>query len=180
MMSALKSRRTATAVFVVVVIVFSLLGCHLSLGRRVRTVEASFFAEELTAPATQLNEAAKYANRILSAINGAVDDDLYTALSDSRSALLDALDAQDIPAAHDALEALEEAANAVAAAAGGVTFDTVEDLDALFDDLAGAMRVARSSDYNSEVDSFMDTIANRFPTNLLRRIAFVDMPERFE
>lgn len=179
-MSALKSRRTAIAVFVAVVIVFSLLGCHLSLGRRVRTVEGRFFAEELTAPATQLNEAAKYANRILSVINGVLDDELYTALSDSRSDLLDALDAKDIPAAHDALDTLEEAANAVATAAEGMTFDTVEDLDALFGDLAGAMRVARSSDYNSEVERFMDTIANRFPTNLLRRIAFVDMPERFE
>lgn len=179
-MSALKSRRTAIAVFVAVVIVFSLLGCHLSLGRRVRAVEGRFFAEELTAPATQLNEAAKYANRILSVINGVLGDELYTALSDSRSALLDALNAQDIPAAHDALDALEEAANAVATAAEGVTFDTVEDLDALFGDLAGAARVARNSSYNSEVDRFMDTIANRFPTNLLRRIAFVDMPERFE
>lgn len=179
-MSALKSRRTAIAVFVAVVIVFSLLGFHLSLGRRVRAVEGRFFAEELTAPATQLNECAKYANRILSAINGVLDDDLYTALSTGRSALLDALDARDIPAAHDALDALETAANAVAAAAGGVTFDTIEDLDALFADLAGAARVARNSGYNSEVDSFMNNIANRFPTNLLRHIAFVDMPERFE
>lgn len=179
-MSALKSRRTAIAVFVVVVIVFSLLGCHLSLGRRVRAVENTFFADALTSPATQLNEAAKYANRILSAINGAVDDTIYTAVLTVRSSLLAALEAQDIPAAHEAAFALAAVVDEAAQAAKDKALDTTEDLDALLVDFNGAMRVACSSDYNDEVDRFMDTIANRFPTNILRRIAFVDMPERFE
>lgn len=150
-MSALKKRRTAIAVFVVVVIVFSLLGCHRSLSRRVREVEDTFFADQLTAPATQLNEAAKYANRILSAVNGAVDDTLYTA-------------------------AVDQAAQA----ADGKTLDTTEDLTSLLTDFDGAMRVAFNSDYNLEVERFMETVANRFPTNILRHLAFVAMPEGFE
>lgn len=179
-MSALKSRRTAVAVFVAVVIVFSLLGCHLSLSRRCRAVEQSFFSDSLTSPATQLNESAKYANRILAVIRGVLDDSLYTAVLDARSALLDALEGQDISAAYTASEALSAAVEAVEQAAEGVEFDSVEDIDSLFSDFAGALRTARSSEYNDEVDRFMDEVADRFPTNILRRIAFVDMPERFE
>lgn len=179
-MSALKKRRTAIAVFVVVVIVFSLIGCHRSLSRRVREVEDTFFSEQLTAPATQLNEAAKYANRILSAVNGAVDEALYTAVADSRRDLLDALDARDIAAAHEATFALAAAVDQAAQAAGGQTLDTTEDLASLLTDFDGAMRVACNSDYNLEVEQFMETVASRFPTNILRRIAFVAMPEGFE
>lgn len=179
-MNALKNRRTAIAIFVVVVIVFSLLGCHRSLDRRCRTVEQGFFSGELTAPATQLNECAKYANRILAVINGELDDALYDAVLDCRVALLDALDAQNIAAAVTASRDLASAVEAVESAAEGRTFDSVEDIDALFNDFHGAMRVAQNSSYNEDVERFMETVANRFPTNILRHIALVDMPERFE
>lgn len=179
-MNALKSRRTAIAVFVVVVIVFSLLGCHRSLNRRCRMVEQGFFSGELTAPATQLNEAAKYANRILAVINGVLDDSLYTAVLESRIDLLDALDARDIAAANATSRDLAAAVDAAAQAAEGYEFNTTEDIHELLDGFDGAMRVAYGSSYNEDVDQFMETVANRFPTNILRYIAFVDMPERLE
>lgn len=175
-----KSRRTAIAVFVVVVVVFGLLGCHRSLSRRVREVEDIFFSQQLTAPATQLNEAAKYANRILSAINGAVDDAVYTAVADSRRDLLDALEARSIDASYEAAMALAEAVDRAAQAAEGKALDSVEDLDSLLSDFDGALRVACNGDYNLAVEQFMNTVANRFPTNILRHLALVAMPESFE
>lgn len=179
-MSALTRRRTAIAVFVAVAIVFSLIGCHRSLSRRVREVEDNFFSGQLTAPATQLNECAKYANRVLSAISGAVDDAVYTAVADSRRELIDALDARDISAAHAAAVALAAAVDQAAQAADGKTLDTTEDIHSLLADFDGALRVAFDSDYNLEVERFMETVANRFPTNILRHLAFVAMPEGFE
>lgn len=175
-----KNRRTAIAVFVVVVIVFGLLGCHRSLNRRCRAVEQGFFSGELTAPATQLNEAAKYANRILAVINGELDDSLYTAVLDTRMALLDALEAENIAASVTASRDLTAAIDAVQSAAEGHAFESVEDIDALFDNFHGAMRAAQNSSYNEDVEHFMETVANRFPTNIVRHITLVDMPERFE
>ena len=84
-MDALKSRKAAIAVFVAVVLVFSLLGFRLSLDRRCRAIERAFFADTLTSPGTQLGECAKYANRILSVIRGQLDDSLYAAVSSSRT-----------------------------------------------------------------------------------------------
>ncbi len=179
-MDALKSRKAAIAVFVAVVLVFSLLGFRLSLDRRCRAIEREFFADTLTSPGTQLGECAKYANRILSVIRGQLDDSLYAAVSSSRGALVEALEAQDIAAAASANRALVSAVDAAAQAAEGRSFDTTENFPQLLSDFAGAERVAASSDYNETVERFVKNTAERFPADLLRRIVPVDMPAKFE
>lgn len=179
-MNALKSRKTAIAVFVAVVLVFSLIGFRLSFDRRCRSIERTFFADTLISPGNQLTECVKYANRILSVIQGQLDDGYYTAVSESRAALADALEAQDVAAAAAANTALVAAVNAAAEAANGLTLDTVEDWPLLLSEFAGAERVAASSDYNETVERFVENTAERFPASVLRHIVSADMPAKFE
>lgn len=179
-MNALKSRKTAIAVFVAVVLVFSLLGFRLSFDRRCRSIERTFFADTLTAPGSQLAECIKYANRILAAIQGQLDDSYYTAVRDSRAALADALETQDVAAASAANTALVAAVNDAAEAAGGLTLDTVEDWALLLSEFAGAERVAAASDYNETVERFVENTAERFPASMLRHIVSVELPAKFE
>ncbi len=179
-MNALKSRKTAIAVFVAVVIIFSLLGFRLSFDRRCRSIERTFFADTLTSPGSQLAECVKYANRILAVIQGQVDDGCYTAVRDSRAALADALETQDVAAAAAANTALTAAVNDAAEAANGLTLDTPEDWALLLSEFADAERVSASSDYNETVERFTATTAERFPASVLRHIVPVELPAKFE
>ena len=120
-MDFFKKRQSAVVVFVAVVALFSLIGCHLSLGRACRHVEEAFFDKALladyntyTCPGDQLDNCVKLSNRLLSVINGqeALSGE-YEAVLQARLSLDQALDAGDISDIYDANAALVSAVAAV-------------------------------------------------------------------
>lgn len=188
-MDFFKKRQTAVAVFVLVVLVFSLIGCHISLTRACRRVENAFFDKaqladygHYTAPGDQLSACVNYANRLLSVINGsdALTED-YNAVKGSRQALSDALERRDISDIYTANSALYAAVSAVdeKVRAGASLRDSSDDYETIVSDFFSAQRVATESPYNEYVDTFIEDTANVFPTNILRRLAFVSLPEKF-
>jgi len=189
-MELFKKRQTAIIVFVVVVIAFSLIGCHRSLGKAVRQTEQAFFDKTLlasydahTTPAEQLENCLKLSNRLLSVINGseALADD-YAAILAARQGLSDALDAGDISDIYDANAALVFAVEAAdEKVRAGVTLpESSDDYDAILSDFYSAQRVAEQSPYNEFVDDFITGTVQRFPTNILRVLSFTPLPEKFE
>lgn len=189
-MNFFKKRKTAVAVFAAVVILFSLIGCHLSLSRACGRVEDAFFDKaELsgydyyTAPGDQLNACLNYANRLLSVINGS--DELtegYVAVRDSRQALADALESRDISDIYAANAKLCDAVTAVdrQVQAGASLMQSHDDYDAIVSDFFSAQGVAANSPYNEYVDDFIRETVRPFPTGILRLVSFVSLPERFE
>lgn len=188
-MDFFKNRQTAVAVFVLVVLVFSLIGCHMSLTRACRRVESAFFDKAQladyghhTAPGDQLSACVNYTNRLLSVINGveALTED-YTAVKDSRQALSDALERRDISDIYAANGALYAAVSAVdeKVRAGASLRSSSDDYETIISDFFSAQRVASESPYNEYVDTFIADTANAFPTNLLRRLSSVSLPEKF-
>ena len=188
-MDLFKRRSTAVVIFVVTVVLFSLIGCHLSLSRACRAAESAFFDRTRlvdygshTAPADQLEDCVKYANRLLSVINGssALTEE-YDALYKARQDLADALegrDISDIAAANAALTAAVEAVDA-RVKAGAALPPSNDDYDAIVSDYFSAQRVAASSGYDDYIDDFIRTDIRPFPTNILRPLCFVSMPEKF-
>lgn len=170
--------------------VFSLIGCHRSLGRAVDEVEAAFYDSSMlvpygayTAPADQLSNCVKLSNRLLSVINGS--DALaagYAAVMTARQGLSDALDAGDISDVYDANQALVAAVSAVEeqVQAGAALNDSQDDYAAIVSDFHSAQRVADESPYNALVDDFLAGTARRFPTNILRALSFTALPEKYE
>ncbi|MCD8116916.1 MAG: hypothetical protein LUE21_07355 [Oscillospiraceae bacterium] len=189
-MEFFKKRQNASIIFIVVVILFSLIGCHISLTKACDKIEEAFFDKTqlsaegyYTCPGDQLENCVKYANRLLSVINGADwSGDVYTALAQARQALSDALDDGDISDIYDAnqeliaaVEAVEELVNA-----GAVLPESSDDYETILSDFYSAQSVAANSAYNDYVDQFASTTLRAFPTNILRRLAFVSAPEKFE
>lgn len=190
-MDLLKNRKNAIAIFIAVVIVFSLIGCRLSFSKACNAIELAFYdrtvitADDVygyySAPAGHLDNCAKYANRLLSIVSGYVPEDLYNRVYESRTALLDALATGDISDMYDAHTALTEAVAVLHETAGTMTFsDTSDNYDAVYADFISASQAAGESGYNLYVDEFIQNTANQFPTNLLRRLTGVDLPEKFE
>ena len=188
-MDFLKNRKAAVAIFVAVVVVFSLIGCHISLNRACRGVENVFFDrtqysgyDYFTAPGDQLNACVNYANRLLSVINGsdALTED-YTAVLESSLALSEALERRDISEIYTANSALSAAVSAAdeKVRAGAPLRDSSDDYETIVSDFFSAQRVAAQSPYNDIVDAFISGTANAFPTGILRRLAFVRLPEKF-
>ena len=179
-MNILKNRKTAVVVFFAVVIAFSLIGGHRSLQKACSEVENTFYSETFsvyTTPAEQLDRAADYANRLLSIVRDDISQDVYDAIADSRSALLDALETKDISAACDASTTLEIA---VLALDGTVITNNYDDYDAVRSDLLSALSTADTIGYNDYVDKFCKTTLKTFPANLIAALTGVDMPEKFE
>lgn len=190
-MDLLKNRKTAIAIFIVVVIAFSLIGCRLSFSKACDTIELAFYdraaitADDVygyySAPASHLNYCARYANRLLSIVSGHVPEELYNGVYESRAALLDALGTGDISDMYDAYTALTEAVEALHETAGTMTFsDTSDDYDTVYADFISASQAAGESGYNLYVDEFIQNTANQFPTSILRRLTGVELPEKFE
>ena len=186
-MELLKKRRTAVTVFVAVVVVFSLIGCHRSLTKEIRRVESLFFVVEhddarsyYTCPGDQLEAAVKYAARLETVISGHVDDEVYTALDSARTGLATALELRDISDIYDANEALKTAVSAVEEAAAGLdlsdSYDSYDDIIAGFD---GAQNTVEKSGYNDSIDAFRADTLQRFPTGLLRIASLTRLPEKF-
>lgn len=188
-MSLLKKRSFAICVFVVTVIVFTLIGSHLSLERACRKAEAAFFDKSLlqsddyhTCPGEQLDYCVDYANRLLSVIG--TDGEWagpYEALRAARLGLIDALEARDIPAIGEADQALTEAVQAVENVVrdGGALPDSHDDYDAIIDDFHGAQAVLDDPAYSEHILAFRDQVLGRFPANILRHLTGVRTPETF-
>lgn len=179
-MNILKNRKIAVVIFIVVVIAFSLIGGHRSLQKACSEVENTFYSETFSAyttPAKQLDHAADYANRLLSIVQDDVSQDVYDAIADSRRALLDALETEDISAACDASTALE---TAVLALDGTVITNNYDDYGAVRTDLLSALSAADTMGYNDYVDKFCKTTLKTFPANLIAALTGVNMPEKYE
>ncbi len=73
------------------------------------------------------------------------------------------------------MEAVEELVNA-----GAVLPESNDDYETILSDFYSAQSVAANSAYNDYVDQFASTTLRAFPTNTLRRLAFVSAPEKFE
>ena len=188
-MELFKKRSTAIAVFIVVVIAFTLLGCHRSLGKACRGVEDAFFDKTLladygvyTAPGDQLGNSVKLANRLLSVINTDAMAAEYAAVAQARQALSDALDARDISDIYDANEALAAAVSSAESlvASGAELPPSSDDYDAIVSDFHSAQRVVTESPYNTLVDDFLSSTVRPFPTNVLRILSFTALPEKYE
>ena len=188
-MSFFKQRKTAIIIFVIVVVVFSLIGCHRSLSRAVSKVEDAFFDKSLlqadgyyTCPADQLKNCVKLSNRLLSVIGkdgqwAQVYDDLKTA----RLALDDALGDRDIKRIANSNQVLVDAVAAVEAMveAGATLPDSNDDYNAIIADFHSAQSVLDNNAYNAHVLAFRKEVLTPFPTNILRHLAFVASPETF-
>lgn len=184
-----KKRSAAIGVFIVVVVLFSLIGCHLSLGRACRKAEAAFFDKSLlrdeggySCPGDHLDNCVDLANRLLSVIGSDGEwAGAYEQLRAARLALIDALDSKDIPACGTANQALVEAVAAVKAVkdAGAAPADSYDDYDAIVSDFAGAQAALDNNAYNDYILVFRDEVLGKFPTNLLRHLALVDPPQTF-
>ncbi len=186
-MDFLKKRQMAIAIFVVVVILFGLFGCHRSLSKASQKVEELFFEpsalreDYYSCPADQLEYALRYANSLLAVINGQLPQALYDDLYTSRQALIAALEARDISDIYAAQTALTQAVQAADREA--LALDIREDLVDFCDlvaDYDSAVFQATNSGYNDYVDAFMADVANQFPARLLRGITHTEMPEKYE
>ena len=190
-MELLKKRGTAIAVFVVIVIAFTLIGCHRSLGRACRQVEEAFFTRGMlsdygayTAPADQLENCVRLSNRLLSVINDEAHAAHYEAVLEARQALDDALASRRIGAIYDANAALVAAVSALdeqvgSTGAAGLPLSS-DDYGAIIQDLNSAQRVLNESPYNDYAETFIEETVRRFPTDILRVLSFTALPEKFE
>ena len=188
-MEFFKKRKNAIVIFVAVVVVFSLIGCHLSLSRACRQVEAAFFDKSLlhqdgyyTCPGDQLENCIKLTNRLLSVIGTDGEwAEAYDALNSGRYALEDALRDRDIRRIANNNQVLVDAVAAVESlvAAGASLPDSYDDYDAILADFHSAQNVLDSNAYNAHVMAFWKEVLTPFPTNILRHLAFVTPPETF-
>lgn len=188
-MELIKKRTTAIAVFIVVVLVFSLLGCHLSLSRACRQAEEAFFDRSklqaegyYTCPGDQLEASVKLAGRLLTVIGSDGPwAESYEALRTARLSLDAALDERDIPAIGAADQALVEAvADVKAVKASGASLPAShDDYDQIIADFDSAQAVLDDPAYNEYILSFREDVLGAFPTNFLRHLAFVQAPETF-
>lgn len=202
-----QNRKFAIAVFVVIVIVFTLLGSHRSLSRLSVQVEDAFFNKEVlsqkraefqefqsrgfdglgsytlamegyySAPAAHLEDCVDYANRILSLIKDDVSEQTYNEIYESRRTLITALESRDISDIYDAQTQLYKH---IMQLDENIVTNNYDDFISVRVDFMNADDTAKDSGYNQCVDYFMITQMNRFPANILRRITSVDMPEKYE
>ncbi len=187
-MALLKKRGTAVAVFVIVVVVFTLIGCHRSLGRACARVEDAFFTHgalseygAYSAPAEQLGNCVKLANRLLSVIHTDAYADSYDAILTARQDLADALEKRSIPDIYSANTVLVREVSALDAKIDRSALPpSSDDYAVIVSDLFSAQRVVNESPYNAYVDSFIESTVRPFPTDILRRLSFTALPDKYE
>ena len=188
-MGFLKKRSTAIGIFVVVVVLFTLLGSHMSLDRACRKAEEAFFDASLlqaedyyTCPGDQLEYCVGYATRLLTVIGQDGDwADAYEALSQARRGLMDALESRDIPTIGQADQALAEAVQMVEATAeaGAPLPDSYDDYDAIVSEFHSAQAVLDDPAYSEHILAFREDVLGAFPANILRHLTGVKAPETF-
>ena len=173
-MEFLKKPKTAVAVLVAVVIVFSLIGVNLSVARQADKVGGVF--DERLGIGFQLEEQRKAAMSLYSFGAGidAVSEE-YDALRSAAS-----LEAETMDEKYEAFLAIGEAYPAfvkkLSESDAQYNRDAVESLARTLD---GAESAISKSGYNSAVMSFYSDVLGVFPVNVLRPIIFCDMPEYF-
>lgn len=188
-MGFLKKRSTAIGIFVVVVILFTLVGSHLSLGRACRKAEDAFFDKSLlqaegyyTCPGEQLGYCVNDANRLLSVIGSDGEwAETYEALRAARRELADALDTRDIPAIGKANQKLAEAVREVETMVrdGAALPDSYDDYASIVSEFNSAQALLDNSAYSDHILAFREDVLGAFPANILRRLTFVKAPETF-
>ena len=206
-MKILQNRKFAILVFILVVIVWTLLGSHHSLSRAANQVEEAFFdksalslrrAEFLdaqsrgfdslgsytlamegyySAPAAHLEDCVDYANRILALIKDDVSEQTYNEIYEARRTLITALESRDISDIYDAQSQLHAH---IMQLDESIVTNNYDDFISVRVDFINADDTAKDSGYNQCVDYFLITEMNRFPASILRRLTSVDMPEKFE
>ena len=188
-MSILKKRSTAIVIFIIVVVLFSFLGCRRSLGKACRQAEEAFFDKSLlkaeggySAPADHLRNCVDLTNRLLSVIGTDGEwTEPYAAVKEARSALDEALAAKDIPAIGAANQALVGAVAQVEAAknAGAPLAESYDDYDKIISDFHSAQAELDKSTYNDHILAFRDGVLTAFPASPLRHVTGVRAPETF-
>lgn len=201
-MKILQNRKFAVAVFVVVVIVWTLLGSHHSLSRLSAQMEEAFFNKDVlsakrenlegytslgdhgllaegyySCPSANLEDCVNYSNRILSLIKDDVSNETYNEIYESRRSLIAALESRDISDIYDAHALLYK--HIMHLEENTVT-NNYDDFVSVRTDFQNASNSVEKSGYNQCVDLFMITEMNRFPANILRHLTSVDMPEKYE
>lgn len=202
-----QNRKFAIVFFVVIVIVFTLLGSHRSLSRLTVQMEDAFFNKKVlserraelleaqshgfdglgsytlamdgyySAPAAHLEDCVDYANRILALIKDDVSEQTYNEIYESRRTLIAALESRDISDIYDAQTQLYKH---IMQLDENIVTNNYDDFISVRVDFMNADDTAKDSGYNQCVDYFMLTEMNRFPANILQRITSVDMPEKYE
>lgn len=186
MKEKLKTESAATVVFVAVAVLFTLIGVHLSLARLSNKIEATFYDGvpngEYTSVslADLLNNRVNYSTGLVTvAYNYGIDtENILTARND----LIDALEAEDIPAAFNANSRLEMAWNLVYSDLEGANISEKDatNAKAYAEDLTGSQRAISSNGYNGVVDNFYNRTLTAFPVSILRHaVFFTDGPDYF-
>lgn len=188
-MRMLKKRSTAVVVLVIVVVLFSWIGCRRSLGKACRETEAAFFDRSLlqeegaySCPADHLENCVDLSNRLLSVLGqDEAWEEVRLSLQQARRALADALQAKDIPAAGQALEALSGAvAQAEETRSMGVPLaESYDDADAILGEFHAAAQAARDDAYARHVAAFEEKVLRAFPTRFLLPLTGVRAPATF-
>lgn len=186
-MEFFKKRQNAFAILAAVIVVFTLLGVHLSLNREVAKLDKMFTAgvsiekESYIQPGieTHLQSRIKASLGLLTiAANYDGLSDETEALSNARHALVGAVS---IKQKYEANQKLEAAYMALASslAAQDVTDGDLKAVATYVSNLSGAQKAIEVSAYNTKVTEYETGILGAFPVSILRGLAFPDSPEYF-
>ena len=187
-MEFFKSRKTAAALFILVAILFTIIGINRSLWALSSDIEELFYEgiynseEEYTAPSisSQLEKRVNAAMGLITIGNHYEELALQTA--SLRDARLELLEAETIPAKYAANEKIEKAYLILLEALSNTAEQTEEDkaaMESYAGTLSGAQAVIINSSYNQEVQKYYNETLRTFPIQLLTPLIFVDGPEYF-
>ena len=186
-MEFFKKRQNAFAILAAVIVVFTLLGVHLSLNRQVAKLGSMFTdgvyieKDNYKQPgiATHLDARVNASLGLLTvAANYADLSDETESLREARHALIDA---ESISQKYEANQKLEDAYKSLAAVLKAQVLSGT-DADAIstyVSNLSGAQKAIEVSLYNSKVTEYETGILTVFPVSVLRGLAFPNSPEYF-
>ncbi|MGE4483767.1 MAG: hypothetical protein AB7C97_01505 [Oscillospiraceae bacterium] len=186
-MEFIKKRQNAFAILAAVIVVFTLLGVHLSLNRQVAKLGSMFTdgiyieKDKYTQPGIQTHLDA----RISASLGLLTVASNYEAVSAETESLLEArhelLDAETVSQKYEANQKLEVAYTALAA---GLEAQDLSDTDAdnaatYISNLSGAQGAIEKSLYNARVAEYETGVLAVFPVSALRGFVFAESPEYF-
>lgn len=187
-MEKLKTRSTATAIAVVIVILATIFGVHRSVNAQVKKAENAFFTGVYLEDEgyyeksieSQLEQRANAANGILSIAAGI--DSIKDETDDLRKARESLLEATKYSAKYNANEKLQKAYEKLLPVLEKQEFpeNMSSALKSYCTTMNGAQTVIERSHYNDSIDEFKHDTLGTFPVSLLKYIAFTDAPEKYE